>query len=308
MKHSHLGKGILAGISAGVFWGTPFLVPMILSDFTAFEITFGRFFFFGLVSLLFLPRVVRLCKQLSRIDLLKVFGLSATGFWLYSLVLFYGVQLTDGVIAALIVGCLPLTIILFSKPHFNIQLYLGLGLISFGLLCLIALPLFKTDLHFLEVSLIGLAFVFAALFMWTHFGIKNSRFMASHQKIQALDYSSLIGLCNLICVIPLFAISHNFSSLFAHSHFASYLFWCAVLGLGASWIANIFWAYSAKICPPSIGGSLIVSETIFGLIYSFLFEKRLPHFNEVIAIAALVLGVILSIHSQSKFHHGETIN
>ncbi len=279
---------------------------MILSSFTAFELTFGRFFFFGLVSLLFLPRVIRLCKRLSRADLLKIFGLSATGYWLYTLVLFYGVQLTGGVISALIVGCLPLTIILFSKPHFNVQLSLGLGLILIGLLCLIVLPLFQThvSLNLLETSLIGLSAVFAALFMWTHFGIKNSRFLASHQRIQPLDYTSLIGLFNLACMIPLFGFFHGFSTLLAHPHFASYMFWCAVLGLGASWIANIFWSYSSKICPPSIGGSLIVSETIFGLIYSFLFEKRLPHGNEILAIAALIFGVIFSIHSQSKYHHG----
>ena len=280
---------------------------MILSDFTAFQLTFGRFFFFGLVSLLFLPRVIRLCKQLSGVDFLKIFGLSATGYWLYTLALFYGVQLTNGVISSLIIGCLPLTIILFSKPHFNMKLVSGLGLIFIGLFCLIALPLFKesVQLNVLEMSLIGLASVFAALLMWTHFGIKNSRFLASHQNIQALDYSCLIGLCNLACMVPLFGALYGFSDLLAHPHIGSYLFWCAILGLGASWIANIFWSYSAKICPPSIGGSLIVSETIFGLIYSFLFEKRLPHLNETIAVVTLVLGVILSIHSQSKFHHGE---
>ncbi len=278
---------------------------MILSGFTAFELTFGRFFFFGLVSLIFLPRVIRLCKQLSRVDLLKIFCLSATGYWLYTLVLFYGVQLTGGVVSSLIIGCLPLTIILFSKPHFNIQLGLGLGLILIGLLCLIVWPLFQThvSLNLLEMSLIGLASLFVALFMWTHFGIKNSRFLASHQQIRPLDYSSLIGLFNLACMIPLFGFFHGFSTLFTNPQFESYLFWCAVLGLGASWLANIFWAYSSKICPPSIGGSLIVSETIFGLFYSFLFEERLPHGNEMIAIAALILGVIFSIHSQSKYHH-----
>jgi drug/metabolite transporter (DMT)-like permease len=302
LNHVNQNKGILAGLIAGVFWGTPFLVPMLLSNFSAFEITFGRFFFFGIVSLIFLPRVIRVWKQLNWLDLLNVFVLSAAGFWLYTLVLFYGVQLTGGVTAALIIGCLPLTITLFSSPHFNAKLWLGLSLILIGLLCLVVWPLVtnRDAFNALNVNIVGVIVVFVALVLWTYFSIRNSHFMVNHIHIKSLDYSSLIGLINLICMLPAFALLHGFSSILDHPHFWSYLFWCAVLGLGASWIANIFWAYSAKICPASIVGSLIVSETVFGLLYGFMFEKRLPHVNETIAISTLILGVILSIRSQIK--------
>ena len=302
MHSPNQGKGILAGILAGVFWGTPFLVPMVLSDYNAFEVTFGRFFFFGLLSLLFFPRVLRLWRQLSGLDLLKIFGLSATGYWLYSLTLFYGVQATGGVIAALIIGCLPFSITLLSKPHFNIKLFFGLGLILVGLLCLLALPLLasKQQLTLAHNSAKGLLAVLVALIMWTHFAIKNAGFMARRINIKAMDYACLIGLFNWICVVPSFGFFYGFDSILAHADLWRYVFWCAILGLGASWIANILWTYSAKNCSPAIGGCLIVSETIFGLLYSFVFESRWPHANELIAMIALILGVILSIRSQLK--------
>ena len=307
MNHINQSKGIISGVLAGVFWGTPFLVPMVLSNFNALEITFGRFFFFGLVSLIFLPRVVRLCRQLTLRELLNVFILSITGYWLYTWALFYGVKLIGGVISSLIIGCLPLTIILLSKPCFNKKLWLGLCLILIGLACLLLFPLLKNKFDFNSANMnpLGLISVFLALVLWTYFGIKNSRFMASHQEIKALDYSCLIGLFNLVCMLPAFWLSEGFSGLLGYPHFWSYVFWSAVLGLGASWIANIFWAYSAKICPPSIGGALIVSETIFGLLYSFIFERRLPHYNELIAIIVLIVGVILSIRSQVTYHEVE---
>ena len=78
----------------------------------------------------------------------------------------------------------------------------------------------------------------------------------------------------------------------------NFVIWSAVIGVGASWIANIFWAYSAKNCPPSIGGSLIVSETIFGLLYSFILQQRFPFWNEIAAIVLLIMGVLLTIRSQ----------
>lgn len=50
-------RGIMAGILAGVFWGTPFLVPMVLANFSGLEITFGRFFFFGLISFIVIAEI-----------------------------------------------------------------------------------------------------------------------------------------------------------------------------------------------------------------------------------------------------------
>jgi drug/metabolite transporter (DMT)-like permease len=48
-----------------------------------------------------------------------------------------------------------------------------------------------------------------------------------------------------------------------------------------------------------ISGSLIVSETIFGLFYSFIFQQRLPFLNEWIAIILLIGSVIITIRSQN---------
>ena len=117
--HPNQNKGIAAGISAGIFWGTPFFIPIVLADFSAFEIMFGRFAFFGLMSLFYLPQTVRLLKSVTVKEIFHIFLLSAAGYWFYTLMLFSGIQLTNGVVSSLIIGCIPLTITLFSKPNFN---------------------------------------------------------------------------------------------------------------------------------------------------------------------------------------------
>lgn len=297
-------RGIMAGILAGVFWGTPFLVPMVLANFSGLEITFGRFLFFGLISLYSLPKLIKILQSLTIREIIRVIILSATGFWLYSLILFIGVRESNGIIASLIIGSLPVTVTLFSRPNFNRCLILGLILIVFGLACLLLYPLlFGTNLVTLHnLNLRGIIYLLIALIMWSWFAIANSRFMATHSHIRSLDYSSLIGVISLIFIIPIFMWQEHVTTLLFHPEFIKFMLWSMVLGFGASWLANIFWAYSAKNCPPSIGGALIISETVFGLLYSFIFEQRLPHLNEFVAIVALICGVILVIRSQRCIH------
>lgn len=302
--NQNYNKGILAGIISGLFWGTPFVVPMILFDYSSIEITFGRFITFGVVSLLFIRPVIKLFRQFNLAEKVRVLILGTTGFWLYTLILSSGVQASNGVIASLIIGSLPVTITLFSKPKITNGLIIGIILIILGLVALLFPLIGKiTSENSHAISLKGILYLLTALIMWTWFAIKNSQFMASHPEIKSLDYSSLIGVLNMLCIIPVYFISHhNLNELMLHHDFMNFIVWSCVIGIGASWIANIFWAYSAKNCPSSIGGALIVSETVFGLIYSFIYAKRLPYFNEFGAIVLLISGVILVIYSQRLRH------
>lgn len=302
LANTSLNKGIAAGLIAGVFWGTTFVAPLLLKNFSALEITFGRFFFFGVVSLFNIVGVVRLIKLLPLKDMCKILLLSAIGFWLYTLILFEGVQLTNGVIASLIIGCLPITFVLFAQPTFDARLISGLALIFLGILCLLIVPLLISGAEqaLLGIEILGVVFLLVALAMWTWFGVSNAHFMAGHQSINPMDYASCIGLINIVCMSLVFVLLNGFSTLSHHAELSKFLFWTAVLGLGASWLANIFWAYSAKRCPASVGGALMVSETLFGLLYSFLFEQRWPYLNELLAILFLIVGVYLVIHSQHR--------
>lgn len=298
-------QAIGAGIVSGAFWGTPFLAPLILVQFSSLEIAFVRFLFFGLISLISLPRLIPLLRQFSWVDVLQALVLSASGFWLYTLVLFAAVKLSNGVVAALIVGILPLTITLFSQPKFNYQLLLGLALIWVGIIVLFIPPLLfgngaKSSLT--NVHLFGVILLFLALILWTWYAISNSRFILKHPRLRSLDYSSLMGLLSFLCLLPIFLLKNDVNHIIENPQVLQLLVWGAILGIGASWIANIFWAYCCRNTPPSIYGTLIVSETVFGLIYSFAFQHRLPYLNELLAILLLISGVVVTIRSQlAKF-------
>lgn len=298
--HKYKNNGIVFGLLAGVFWGTTFLAPLILYSFTPLEITFGRFFVFGLISILNIQRAFKLLKSLTKKDVLTVIILSITGFWLYTITLFTGIRLTNGIVAPLIVGCLPLTVIICGNPKVNLLLITGLCLNFSGLLVLLVLPfLFSNTLIYLSaIHLSGIFLLIFALIMWTWFALTNSKFIKLHVQIKPDIYTSLMGIINLIFLVLIFMSFENIISFFHHKNLLQFILCSMVLGIGASWLANIFWAYCAKKCSTSISGVLIISETVFGLIYSFIFEHRLPHLNEIIAIILLISGIIVVINSQ----------
>ena len=296
-------KAIAAGIISGAFWGTPFLAPLILSEYSSIEIAFARFLFFGVISLVSLPRLIVLLRKFTLADFLQAILICATGFWLYTITLFAGVKLTNGVVAALIIGTLPLTITLCSKPQINYKLICGLTLISVGIIVLLAVPLLYShgpESSLSNVHLSGIFLLLIALVMWTWYAIVNSRFILKHSQMSSLDYTSLMGILSLIFMLPIFLVTHDVKPMLLHSQFFQLILWGGIMGIGASWVANFFWAYCCRYTPASIYGTLIVSETVFGLIYSFIFQHRFPYLNESIAIVLLIFGVIATIRSQQS--------
>jgi drug/metabolite transporter (DMT)-like permease len=292
--------GILAGFSTGIFWGLPFFVPKFLPHYSYSEIAFGRMFFFGITGLLYLKPVLRILRSATPKALIQMVWLSASGFWLYSALLFLGVARTDGVIGSLILGLLPVTIPLFAKKSqaFSKKVLFGFSLILLGLFSLFCLPLLikgNAEIHF---DWIGVGILFSCLALWTSFAISNSVFLKKNPQFPGKDMASVMGILSLICVVLLFAPTQDWGEFIRRPDFGIYLLCSVGLGLGSSWLANWLWNICSFHCPPSISGPLIASETIFGLLYSFLWEQRLPSSHEAAAIVFILIGVFVAVRGQ----------
>ena len=300
MKPKSENRGLAAGIGAGVFWGLPFLVPQVLHGVSAFELAFGRFLFFGLISLFWLKPVVRILAALSWRERLHLTALSALGYWLYTMILFYGVQATDGIFSSLILGLLPITIPLFSPGRKNSgpAFWAGLSLILSGLLALVFWPVLSGDRVLRTPDFSGIAALLVCLTMWTSYAILNSRFLQAHPEIKRKDQASVMGVVSLLCMLPIFLIRTDLSAFIHQDHFGLYLACSLALGVGASWIANWLWNICSFHTRSEISGTLLVSETVFGLIYSFAYEGRLPHPHEGVVMVLFAAGVTITIRSQ----------
>lgn len=301
-SEKRVGLGILAGVSTGVFWGIPFLVPQMLGNYSSLEISFGRFFFFGVVSLFFMKKVWAIVQKLNAKDRFMLFLLSATGFWFYSTILFWGVQATDGIISSLILGLLPISIPLFSPGRKNSgpKFFLGLFLLLAGIVNLFAYPVLQGMKLVKEPSLIGIAALVSCLCLWTWFAINNTKFLQRNPQIDRKDFASAVGVVSLISILPIFISQVNLGEFVQREDFSVYLLSSFALGFGSSWLANWLWNICSFHCPSEISGPLIISETVFGLLYSFFYEQRLPFVYEGVSFVLFLVGVFVTVRSQMK--------
>jgi drug/metabolite transporter (DMT)-like permease len=67
------------------------------------------------------------------------------------------------------------------------------------------------------------------------------------------------------------------------------------VAIGASWLGNGLWNAASKRLPLTLSGQLIVFETLFALLYAFIYDHRLPRPLEAAAIALLLAGVSWSV-------------
>jgi drug/metabolite transporter (DMT)-like permease len=290
--------GILAGIGAGMLFGSDFLPAQILKDFSSLEFYVGRAFFFGLFSLFFCRRAIAAFIGFSARDKFVVFALNAAGFWLYSLLLFWSIQHGSPVVTTIVVGTMPATIALASKnvKELGALFALGLGIIVAGLAVLHATSL----AHLMDHGFAAWFLPFCCLALWTWYAVGNAAFVGKHPELSKTDMVSIMGVMTFVILMALGALTVDIPRILHHAQFGAYVFWTAVLGIGSSWLGFWLWNICALRCPPSISGPLLASETMFGLLYTFIYQQRLPEMSEAAAIVLFALGAVLVIYAEAR--------
>lgn len=72
---------------------------------------------------------------------------------------------------------------------------------------------------------------------------------------------------------------------------------CIALGVGSAWIATYLWNIANQRLSASLCGQLIVSETIFALVYSFVWDGHAPTAMQALACLLFVAGILASIRA-----------
>ncbi|MBB3211354.1 drug/metabolite transporter (DMT)-like permease [Herbaspirillum sp. Sphag1AN] len=302
-----IGIGIGSGITAGALWGLIFLAPEIATNFTPLELSLGRYVAYGVVSaLLIASSWRRLWQQLSWKEWRGLIFLSLTGNIFYYLFLATAVQTGGVAMTSLVIGFLPVVITLAGRLDNNSlrlrKLIPSLLLSIAGLICISWQALTAQEHH----GLSGMLYALAALFSWSMYAVCNSRWLGRLRSISAHQWNLLTGVVTgalaLILAIPsvlLTPTTHSQSDLFLFTLVVSGVaIFCSVMGNG-------LWNYASKVLPLTLTGQLIVSESIFGLAYGFLWEQRWPSALELAAIGLMITGVV---HSTSAHHSVLTKN
>jgi drug/metabolite transporter (DMT)-like permease len=304
-------RGVFYGMGAGAIWGFIFLAPRLLPDFSPLSLSVGRYLMYGLVSLaVALPFARRLTAKLTRADLVALAKLALVGNLLYYMLLASAVQLVGIAPTSLIVGILPVTVTLAGRrDHGAIDLRRLIGplaLVIAGIAC-INLDVFRDVLTHagdggasVPTRLAGLACAAGALAAWTWYAVVNARYLQANDHFDGNEWSVLWGIVTgvlgaalglIVWMLPAGTVQ---ASLPAERW---QMFWivCAALAAIGSWVGNMLWNAAAKRLPLTLSGQMIVFETLFALLYAFVYEHRLPRVPEVLAVMLLVTGVCWSV-------------
>lgn len=305
--------GVAYGIGAGALWGLVFLAPELVPEFGPLQLTIGRYFFYGLFSAcLIAPIWHKLKPLLSRREWIGLAWLALSGNVFYYILLSSAVRLGGIAMTSLVIGFLPVAVtIVGSREQGAVplrRLIPSLALSALGAVCIgwhaLAGPASESVLK----QSAGLLCAVGALISWTCYAVANSRWLMRLDHISPHEWNMLTGVvtgAQSLLLIPLALV------LATDAHTA--LAWAKLTGVAAgvailcSMVGNAFWNRMSKLLPLTLVGQMILFETLFALLYGFLWEQRLPTALEYAAFTLVVLSVVscLAVHAQprSSVHH-----
>lgn len=305
-----MGVGVLCGMIAGALWGMVFVFPELLSAFSALQLSVGRYLAYGAMALvLVLPRIRSLHARLGRSDYVALLRHALTGNIVYYILLSYGVQYAGVAPTSLIVGLVPLVVTLLGRNDHGAvalrQMAAPLAIVIAGIVC-INLDAFghaKPEATALSIA-IGVLGATGALLCWSWYALDNARYLKGNPRFSSAEWSALYGLATGVVALLLapFAFLGDAGPSGQQQDWT--LFWTcnAALALGASVVGNHFWNMASRRVPVTLTGQLILFETLFALLYGFIYRGSGPRLLEAAAIVLLVLGVAWSVrlHAPAK--------
>lgn len=298
--------GIGCGVAAGALWGLVFLAPELVREFTPLQISAARYIAYGLIAVILIaPRWGALIGLLGRAEWRALLWLSLLGNIVYYVLLASAVQMGGVAMASLVMGFLPVVVTLIGSRDAGAvplaRLAPSLLLCAAGIACIGWQSLGEAAAGTHANGAIGLLCAIGALASWTTYAVGNSRWLVRLHHVSSHEWSLLIGVVtgalSLFLVIPAMMID-------ARPHGASeWLRFGAVatgIAIFASIIGNALWNQTSRLLPLTLVGQMILFETLFALLYGFLWEKRLPTTLEGVAILLVVASVLSCVSAHGR--------
>lgn len=297
--------GIIAGLTTCALWGLTFIAPRAVAPFTAWDLTIARYGIFGLACLLLMVDRRFRPTGIAASRLLIGLLLGGAGYVGYFISVAFAVQLAGAAVPPVIIGTMPVFLAIIanirdSSAPWNV-LALPLALIAAGVMIVNVATLSAANVTDTVSILLGVLASSAALAIWIAYGLANAAVMRSTNAPDGLQWTGLQGIGAAIGSLLLLPLaSFDLADTVSASETARFLIWALVMGLAGSWFATWCWVLASRRLPLALAAQLIVAETVFGLIYGFIFESRLPTPAEVIGVAMQFVGVCSAIAIFSK--------
>lgn len=298
--------GIACGMGAGALWGLVFLAPELARDFTPLQLAIGRYLAYGIVSaVLIAPRFRALVGTLARRDWLALVWLSLAGNTLYYILLSAAVQNAGIATTSLVIGFLPVAVtVIGSRDRDAVpltRLLPSLLLCAAGAICIGWQALGRPATADAGRDVIGFACAIGALVAWTAYAVGNTRALNRLDRVSVHDWNLLTGVITGAQAVALLPISAAVDPI-RHAAGAWMQFGAVsiAVAVAASILGNALWNRMSRLLPLTMVGQMILFETLFALLYGFLWERRLPALIEVAAFVLVVASVLTCIAAHRR--------
>lgn len=206
---------------------------------------------------------------------------------------------------SLVIGFLPMAVTLIgSRGHGAVPLRRLLPTLVLGLAAIVCVSwqaLGAPSALPMGTRVTGFACALGALASWTAYAVVNSRWLARLHHVSAHDWSLLTGLVTgalaLLLAVPAFAVPDDGHDSSQWLRFAGVSAGVAVF---ASILGNACWNRASRLLPLTMIGQMILFETLFALLYGFLWEARWPTVLEAVAVVLVGASVLSCISAHRR--------
>lgn len=312
--------GVLFALAAGLVWGLVFVAPLMLPEYPALLLSFGRYLAFGLIALPLAWLDRRNLAAFERSDWLEALKLSTVGNLLYYLCLAAAIQRAGGPLPTMIIGTLPVVIAICANLRDAkrdgrlpwLKLLPSLLLIAAGIACVNQVELAhlraQTDLD-LSRYVSGAMLALVAVACWTWYPLRNADWLRTHAQRSPRSWATAQGVATLPLALAGYLLLWLWSVVLGSQPWgngsvfamplgpqpALYVGLMLSIGLLASWLGTLCWNEASQRLPTTLAGQLIVFETLSALTYAYLLRGEMPQPLTLLGVALLVAGVIWAL-------------
>ncbi|WP_442287227.1 DMT family transporter [Variovorax sp. M-6] len=274
----------------------------MVGHFGMVDVAAARFVVFGAVAALAVATRPPGRRWPSARQAASALGLSVLGFTGYYLLLAFAIEAAGTAVPSLVIGTIPVWMMLLGRPAgLRMRALLpGLALTAAGIALMVADAWPEAGAEGASDARFGwgLSLALLAMASWTAFGLLNAAWLKRHPEVHAADWANWLGIATGVGAAALWLLAgSDAQTLRAQPNGGLFLLLALAGGIGSSWLATVLWNLASQRLSPSLCGQLIVSETLFALLYSFLWDGRWPVASEWAAALLFVLGILASIRA-----------
>lgn len=309
--------GTLYALGAGLMWGFVFVAPLLLPEYPAAMLSFGRYLAFGLIALPLGWLDRRRLRALTRADWLAALELALIGNIVYYLLLSGAIQRAGGPLPTMIIGTLPVVIALVSNRRDAqrdgrlpwkrlapslLAIGIGIGLVNHAELAGLA-PGADVGRYAL-----GALLAVGAVACWTWYPLRNADWLRAHGDRSPTTWSTAQGLATLPLALAGMLGFMLWQSVAGAGDFAlpfgprpgAFVGLMVLIAFFASWLGTLCWNQASQRLPTTLVGQLIVFETLSALAYAFILRGQAPGGATLAGIALLVAGVSWALRAKPE--------